>query len=81
VLLKGLFGIEPMEEYSGGGDGYAGEAEAALSAGLFDEATGAAAGLPFCFGCHWVGLVEDGGEVIFVEAGCGDWDQGDCLGF
>lgn len=68
MFLKGVLGIEPMEEYSGGGDGYAGEAEAALSAGLFDEAAGPSAGLAFCLGRHWIGLVEDGGEVVFVEA-------------
>lgn len=74
MFLKGVFGVESMEEYSGGGDGYAGEAEAALSAGLFDEAAGSSASLAFCFGCHWIGLVEDRGEVIFVKAGCGDGD-------
>lgn len=58
MFLKGVFGIEPMEEYCGGGDGYAGEAEGALS-GLFDEAACSSAGLTFRFGCHWVRLVKD----------------------
>ena len=55
-----------MEEDGGGGDGHAGEAEGAL-AGLFDEADGASSGASFGGGGHGVGLVEDGGEVVFVE--------------
>jgi len=73
MFLKGMLGIEPMEEYCGGGHGYAGEAEGALS-GLFYEAACSSAGLTFGFGCHWIGLMEDRGEVIFVEAGRGDGD-------
>lgn len=56
MFLKGVFGVEAMEEDGGGGDRYAGETEGAL-AGLFDESDGAAAGLAFCFGGHGVGLV------------------------
>ena len=74
MFLKGMLGIEPMEEYSCGGDGYTGETEAALSTGFFDETAGSSAGLTFCLRCHWIGLVQDGGEVIFIEAGGGDGD-------
>ena len=73
MLLKRVFGVKSVKKDGGCGNGYAGEAEGALS-GLFYEANGASAGGAFLVGRHGVGVVEDGGEVVFVECGGEDGD-------
>ena len=76
MLLEGVLGVEAVEEDRGRRHGHAWEAEGSLP-GLLDEPARSSAGLFLCLGRHWVGTVEDRGEVVLVEVRRWDGHAGD----